>query len=302
MVELDFSLYLSDGAPVESGLFAESIQGMDRLLRDSSGALLKMLGVAEPPKKVHTSVAVDEVRKGSRLEDFVFRVFAGSEAEANLLADRIRAFMKEHPKAVASVLIAAILAWTATKAISIYAEAKSRQPAIEARDSVVVQVGRDLNADPQAVREILAAIPDRSGTSKAAAQVVAPAKLRPGTELRLGGRDGIEIPPAIVAPMPLPDQIREEPETREEMHAGVRVDFAAMDRDRQRSGWAVVLPAEIPGGGSRLPAKLSEMVNPTKLMYAGRDATVDLRVVRDAEGRPKTVVIEALHEPGGKQP
>lgn len=294
-IEFDFSFYMSDGDPIAAELFADGLKGMERLLKDSPTAFLKLFGVEGPERKCETSVSLDEVRAGSKIEDLVYRIVFGSDEEAKATAAKIHAFMKEHPKAVASVIIAAILAWTAVKGIAIYSDAKSRQPAIEARDSVIVQVGGDVNLSPESIRAIFSEdLVGSTKTMKAASQVLAPAKRRGGTIVKLGGTNGIEIPNAIVAPMPLPEQIKDEPETNEVQIDNVKADFAAMDRDRKKRGWAIVLPDGIPGEGTRLPAKLAETVNPTELMYA-KDAEVDITVVRNSKGKPTSVEIRKLH-------
>ena len=296
-LEFDFSLYMSDGAPIAADLFADSLKGMERLLKDSPSAFLKFFGVDIPAKKCEPSVSLDEVRSGSKIEDLLCRIALGTEEEANAIADKIRAYMKDHPKLTASVILAAILCWTAVKGVSIYSDAKNRQPAIEARDSVIVQVGGDLQLGDSVVREILAnGVADKPRTIKAAAQVLAPAKRRGGTVVKLGGPDGIEIPQTIVAPMPLPEEIRDEPETSAEDFERVKLDFVAMDRDRKNQGWAVEMPKGFPGEGRRLPAKLAETVNSTELRYA-KDAEVDISVIKDPDGNPKSVLIRKLHKP-----
>lgn len=296
-LEFDFSLYMSDGSPIAADLFADGLRGMERLLKDSPEAFLGFFGVEIPAKKCETSVSLDQVRSGSKLEDLLFRIALGTEEEANALADRIRAYMKEHPKLTASVIVALILSWTAVKGVAIYSDARNRQPAIEARDSVIVQVGGDLRLDASQVREMLeSGVSGSRRTIRAAAQVLAPAKQRGDTVVKLGGPDGVEIPSAIVAPMPFPDQVKDEPETNEESFERVKLDFAAMDRDRKKSGWAVEMPKGFPGAGRRLPAKLADMVNPNELRYA-RDAEVDITVVKDAAGVAKSVLIRKLHRP-----
>lgn len=294
-VEFDFSFYISDGEPIGAEMFAEGLKGMEKLLKDSPHAFLRMFGVATYDKKCKSSVLLDEVRPGSKTESLVYRIVFGSDEEANATADKIHHYMKNHPKAVASVVIAAILAWTAVKGISIYSDARSRQPAIEARDSVIVQVGGDINLSPESVRSILSdELPGSTRTLKAAAQVLAPAKRRGGTVVKLGGSNGIEIPDAIVSPMPAPEQIKDEPETMEESFERVKANFVAMDRDRKSRGWAIELPKGFPDEGRRLPAVLAETVNSAELRYA-KDAEVDITVIKDSKGKAKSVLIRKLH-------
>lgn len=299
-VELDFTLYLSDGNPISNELFAESLIGLEKLLRNSSGAVYRFLGLENELKKCKNSVALGQVRQGSKLEDFVFQIFLGDDAQASAIAQSIHNLMLDHPTAF-YLALAGILAYAAVRAVKIYTDSKKKQNTVEAHNSVVVQIGDVYGLDPALVRDILEkGVSSKASTAKAVAQVLAPAKQRGGTKVKLGGEDGIEIPEVIVEETPLPEEIHEEPETSAEDFKRVKLNFVAMDRDRKERGWAVEMPKGFPGEGRRLPAKLEETVNSTELRYA-QDAEVDISVVKDSNGNPKSVLIRKLHKPDSKK-
>lgn len=301
VLKIKFSIYISDGSEIENQLFADSLVGMDELMKLSSRAFFRLLSLnPEKASKFSPTVYIDKVREGSKITDLVLELVSNSpDTLASVGSDLIK-MVGEHSSGVIVVVIALILGSVAKYAIERFGPNRNGNTTINITNSLLVGTGNNLTIDKEAVEQILSTeIKKRAASAKAVAKVFGPAKRREGTKFKVGGSNGVEIPGEIVKAVPPLEAIQNKPETSAQDFDHVKLDFAAMDRDRKNRGWAAVLPQDLPGAGRRLPVTLADTVNPNELMYA-KDAEVDLSVIKDARGRPKAVQLRKLHRKDSK--
>ncbi len=301
VLKVKFSIYISDGSEIENQLFADSLVGMDELMKSSSRAFFRLLSLnPEKASKFRPTVCIDKVREGSKITDLVLELAANSPDILASVASELLDVIDKHTAGVVFVAIALIIYKTANNAIARFGHSGEGNTTININDSILLSAGNNLTIDKETVDQILSTeIAKRQSSAKAVAKVFGPAKRHEGTKFKVGGSNGVEIPAEIVKAVPPLEAIRNKPESSAQDFDQVKVDFAAMDRDRKNRGWAAVLPKALPGAGRRLPVTLADTVNPTELMYA-KDAVVDLSVINDARGKPKAVLLRKLHKKNSK--
>lgn len=297
VLKVKFSIYISDGSEIENQLFADSLVGMDELMKSSSRAFFRLLSLnPEKASEFHPTVYIDKVREGSKITDLILELAANSPDILASIASDLLDVIDKHTAGVVFVAIALIVYKMAKNAIDRFGSDGKGNTTINITNSILVGTGNNLTLDKESVEQILSTeIKNRATSAKAVAKVFGPAKRHEGTKFKVGGSNGVEIPTEVVKAVPPLEAIQNKPENTAQDFDHVKVDFAAMDRDRKNRGWAVVLPKALPGAGRRLPVTLAETVNPTELMYA-KDAVVDLSVINDARGRPKAVLLRKLHK------
>lgn len=302
VLKVKFSIYISDGSEIENQLFADSLVGMDELMRSSSRAFFRLLSInPEKASEFRPTVCIDKVREGSKITDLILELVSNSPDTLASVASDLIDVIDKHSAGVIFVVIALILGRVAKNAIDRFGPNGKGNTTINITDSILLGAGNNLTIDKEAADKILSTeIAKRPSSAKAVAKVFGPAKRREGTKFKVGGSNGVEIPTEIVKAVPPLDAIQNKPETTAQDFDHVKLDFAAMDRDRKNRGWAAVLPETLPGTGRRLPVTLADTVNPTELMYA-KDAVVDLSVIKDARGRPKAVLLRKLHRKDSKE-
>lgn len=295
-LKIKFSVYISDGSEIENQLFADSLVGMNELMKSSSRAFFELLAIdSKRASLLRPTVYIDKVREGSKITDFVLELLSEAPDVIASVATDLADVVNNHPSGAITLAIALIVAKTAMYAIDRFAPRESGTVTINATNVILGGSGNTLIVSKDSANRILSNhVPKRPGSAKAVAKVLGPAKRHAGTRFKVGGSNGIEIPTDIVQAVPYPETIKNIQETSAQDFERVKIDFAAMDRDRKNRGWAAVLPKGLPGAGRRLPVILEETVNPTKLMYA-KNAVVDLSVIEDSKGKPKSVLIRHLH-------
>ena len=112
----DLSLYFSSPNAIPAGVFADSLVGMSRMTKESIGAIgaiIRLIGV--DTIDAH-EVYINTVRNGSKWSDFYFRVFLGSNREANKTADLLHARFGINKmlesRHFQNIMIAAIIAYS----------------------------------------------------------------------------------------------------------------------------------------------------------------------------------------------
>lgn len=298
VLEMDFSIYFSDPRAIPAQIFADGVVGTLRMVRESRVALLSLLGVEN--LGAQCEVCVDKVVPGSKREDFLFRVFLGSDAEAAETADKLHQRFGVNKmlesRHVQNVAIAAILAYALNCGVSKFVDTAKRQPLIQATNSIVLNAGRDLNLEDGRVKELLeTGIHDKTAAGKGAVMALGPARCGDGTVVRVGGPEGVEIPRDVVGSLPDPDDIKTEKRRTEADYENVEVQFVAGDRDKRANGWAVIMPPDTPGAGRRLPAEIADSISPLDLMYR-KTANVDVTLFFAKNGKANRVLIRALSE------
>ena len=296
VLKIKFSIYISDGSEIENQLFADSLVGMDELMKSSSKAFFELLSIdSKRASAFRPTVYIDKVREGSKITEFVLELLSDAPDLIASVGSDLLKVIDNHSTAAVFLAIALILGKTAMFAIDRYTSRNVKTTTINITDSVVNESGNLLMISKESAERILSThVPKRAGSAKAVAKVFGPAKRRSKTKFKVGGSNGIEIPMEIVEAVPHPEDIQNTLETKVQDFDHVRIDFAAMDRDRKNRGWAAVLPEGMPGAGRRFPVTLEDTVNPNELMYA-KDAEVDLSVIEDSNGKPKSVRIRKLH-------
>ena len=294
-IRIDLSVYFSNPDAIPATVFAESVTGLNRMAEQASDAITTLLGVDSAENSV---LYLETVRNGSKLSDFVFRIFLGSDAEASRTADilhrRFGVNKLMESKHIQNVVIAAIIAFCVRDVVKDFIPAEKAGPAIEATNSVILNAGRDLNMTSDQLEQILREkIPHPIRAGKGAVQALQPALMKEDTTVKIGGHDGIEIPHAVVTNMPSPSSIsvKDKP-TRIDLE-NVRIQVLASDIDRRKSGWAVRLPEDSICPGRRIRAVLDATISPADLMYqAWRRANISIYMAPD--GKPQHVLIRAI--------
>ena len=295
-IRIDLSLYFSNSEAIPADVFADSVNGMSHLVHEAQNAFTSLLGIDRPQK---TAVYLNTVRNGSKLTDFVFRVFLGSDEEASRTADVLhqRFGINElvESKHIQNIVIVAIVAFLLRDVACTYMSRENSVPAIEATNSIILNAGRDLNMESSELERILSeSIRNTKRASKDAVMAIQPAQMKPDTLVKVGGHDGIEIPRAIVSKLPPPSAIdTKEPPSRIDL-SGMKLSVLAMDIDRKKTGWAVSLPKDSICGDRRLRAILDDSVSQADLMYHP-SVTADISVYLSPSGKPDHVLIRSIH-------
>lgn len=292
---IDLSLYFSDSDAIPATVFAESVAGLNRMASLARDAIVALLGIDNPDK---TALYLETVRNGSKFTDFIFRVFLGSDEEATRTADslheRFGVNRLMESKCVQNILVAAVIAYCVQGVVREFVPAEKANAAIEATNSVIINAGHDLNIAPDRLRDILAEkIPSPLKAGKGAVQALQPAVMKDNTVVKVGGRDGIEIPHVVIENMPPPSVITTKERPNRIDINNIRIQVLASDIDRRKTGWAVRLPEDSICPGRRLKAILDDTINPADLMYqAWRNASISIYMSPD--GKPQHVLIRAI--------
>jgi len=242
---------------------------------------------------------LNTVRNGSKLTDFVFRVFLGSDEEANRTADvlhsRFGINKAMESKHIQNIVVIAIIAFLLRDVACTYMSRENSAPAVEATNSIILNAGKDLNMGPEDLERIMEeSIRNTKRASKDAVMAIQPAQMKPNTLVKIGGRDGIEIPNTVVSRLPPPSMIdTKEPPSRIDL-SKIRLTVLATDIDRKKTGWAVSLPQDSICGDRRLRAILDDSVAQSDLMYH-QSVTADISVYLSPSGKPDHVLIRSIH-------
>ena len=294
-IRIDLSLYFSDSDAIPATVFAESVAGLNRMANQARDAIVALLGIDNPDK---TALYLETVRNGSKFTDFIFRVFLGSDEDAARTADalheRFGVNRLMESKCIQNILIAAVIAYCVQGVVREFVPAEKANAAIEATNSVIINAGRDLNIAPERLEYILREkIPSPLKAGKGAVQALQPAVMKEDTVVKVGGRNGIEIPRVVIENMPSPADITTKERPNRIDIDNIRIQVLASDIDRRKTGWAVRLPEDSICPGRRLKAILDDTINPADLMYqAWRNASISIYMSPD--GRPQHVLIRAI--------
>ena len=292
-ISIDLSVYFSNSDAVPAKTFVDSINGMNMMLAESRLAILKLLGIDGGQDAV---LYLQTVRNGSKISDFIFRIFLGSDEETNATADTLHKRFGINKilesKHVQNVLITALIAFVVRDVAVKYMTPDKVGPTIEATNSVILNAGHDLNLPEGTIEKVFSeCIVNRPKASKGALLALQPATMKEDTLVKIGGRDGAEVPPVVITNMPPPSVIKTQDIPARYNMTGARIGVMACDIDRRKSGWAVKMPADSPFPGKRIPAQLDPSVDPVDLMYK-REIKADITVYQDSKGKPQRVVIQ----------
>lgn len=294
-ISIDLSVYFSNPDAVPAKVFVESVNGMNMMMTESRHAILKLLGIDCGGESV---LYLQTVRNGSKISDFIFRIFFGSDEEANQTADilhkRFGLNKLMESKHVQNILIAALVAFVVRDVATKYLEGEKSASTINATNSVILNAGRDLNLPDGTIDRVFKeCIVNRPKASKGALLALQPATMKSDTVVKIGGRDGEEIPQDVVTNIPPPSVIKLKEEPASYNLNGIRIGVMASDIDRRKSGWAVKLPANSPFPGKRIKAELVPSVKTTDLMYR-EEVNADITIYQDAKGKPQRVLIRNI--------
>lgn len=198
-------------------------------------------------------------------------------------------------KHVQNIVVAALMAFVLRDVAVKYMETGKATAAIDATNSVILSAGRDLNVAPDEIERVFReCVLHRPKAGKGALLALQPATMKSNTVVRIGGPAGEEIPGEVIANMPPPSVVKTKDEPAQFNIDGIDIEVMASDIDRRKNGWAVKLPAGSPFPGKRISAVLDPAVEPSSLMYR-RDVTADITVFQDDKGKPRRVLIRAVH-------
>lgn len=295
-IRIDLSVYFSNPDAIPADVFAESVVGFNRMAKQASNAIVELLGVDNPEGYL---LYLETVRNGSKLTDFVFRIFLGSDAEASRTADilhkrfGVNSIMES--KHVQNIVIAAIIAFCVRDVVKEFVPAEKAGAAIEATNSVILNAGRDLNIAPDRLEQIFREkIPHPIKAGKGAVQALQPALMKENTSVKIGGHDGVEIPSVVVTNMPHPSEISvSDKPTRIDLK-NVRIQVLASDIDRRKTGWAIMLPDDSIYPQKRIKAELDETIRPSDLMYKAW-VNADVSIYMSPDGKAKRAFVQSIH-------
>lgn len=292
---IDLSVYFTNSDAIPAIVFSDSVIGMNRMVNNSMGAMLNLLGI---DSVAHHGVYLETVRNGSKFTDFVFKVFMGSEADASktasMLHKRFGINKMLEGKQIQNILIAAIIAYCVRDVAIRFMPDEKAQPVITATSSVILNAGRDLHIDGPRFESILKeGIPNTAKAGKGAVMALQPATMKLDTTVKIGGPQGFEIPNIITNNLPDPATIdtKDKPITVD--FDDVTVSIIASDIDKQKAGWAVKLPEGYPCANKRIKAILGARVSPAGIMYKEK-IKVDLTLYMNSKKNPQRILIRAV--------
>lgn len=291
-ISIDLSIYFSNPDAIPAKVFVDSVNGMNMMLGEARLALFRLLGIDCGGESV---LYLQTVRNGSKIQDFVFRIFFGSDGEANHTADilhqRFGLNRLMESKHVQNILIAALVAFVTRDIAVKYLDTDKAAPAIEATNSVILNAGRDLNIPEGTIERVFTeCIANRPKAAKGALLALQPATMKADTIVKVGGHDGNEIPQTVVSNMPPPSVIKIKDQPAKYNMDNVCIGVMASDIDRRKTGWAVRLPANSPFPDKRISAEIDPSIDTADLMYR-REVNADITIYQDANGKPSRVLI-----------
>lgn len=294
---IDLSVYFTNSDAIPAVVFSDSVIGMNRMVNNSMGAMLSLLGI---DNVVHHGVYLETVRNGSKFTDFLFKVFLGSDAEAKKTADilhkRFGVNKMLEGKHIQNIVVAAVIAYCVRDVAIRFMPDEKAQPVITATNSVILNAGRDLNIDGERFEAILKeGIPNAAKAGKGAVMALQPATMKPDTAVKIGGPKGYELPTAITNNLPDPASIDTKDKPNAVNFSDVVVSIIASDIDKQKAGWAVKLPEGYPFSKKRIKAVLGEGVSPAAIMYKEK-IKVDLTVYMNSKNIPQRILIRAVKQ------
>lgn len=164
-------------------------------------------------------------------------------------------------------------------------------------DGLIADVAKMLHQDEHHVREIISKKYHRSGISNvfsAAQKFLTPSKNQNNASLRVGNRD---FPRYVVAEFPNQAQIKmDEPGPTSYPLENVEIYLHAQDLDRNKKGWAAVLPSL---SSKRIPMSLMPPLTPPDLYTRESvrgDVLIEARKNIDGEITPVRVHLIRLRE------
>lgn len=295
-IKIDLSVYFSSPDAIPAKVFADSVNGMNQMLGESKLAIMRLLGIDGASA---VELYLQTVRNGSKIQDFFFKIILGSDDEANHTAEKLHKrfglnkFMES--KHIQNVLVAALVTYLVANVAGKYMDAQKAQHAIEASNSVILNAGRDLNVDPKTIEQVFReTIANPPRACKGALLALQPAKMKSDTVVKIGDREGEEIPAQIVSNMPNPAVIQTKELPAKYDLQCVNVSVMASDIDRRKTGWAVKLPPDGLFAGKRIHAELDPTIDLADVMYR-EFVTADITIYQDRKGNPKKVYVRAVH-------
>lgn len=295
-IRINLSMYFSNPDAIPATVFAESVSGFNNMAKQANDAIVALLGIDNPDGAI---LYLDTVRNGSKLSDFVFRIFLGSDEEAASTADKLHQRFGVNnimeSKHIQNTIIAAIFAFCVRDVIREFTPAETAGTAIEATNSVILNAGRDLNMTPDQLERIFREkIPHPIKAGKGAVQALQPALMKSDTTVKIGGSAGVEIPSAIVTNMPPPSIISTKEKPSRLDLENVRIKVLASDIDRRKTGWAIMMPDDSIYPNKRIRAMLDETIRPSDLMYKAW-VNADISIYMSADGKIKYASVRSIN-------
>lgn len=263
------------------------------------------LAGSRPPKHAKCHLDVDELRRGSILETFLFHVLCESPAQAHQYVSSLVSRIAENNSALVPYVVGAALGGVLTAAgiyaLRKFAKGKDAQPMIEAHNSIVFAAGKNLNVDGAVLERLFQKEAEKVGIARSAV-----AALRPGgnvgdVRIETAGGAAIVIPRAASENLPDPDSMEDGSGTRTIPLEGVSLRIVASDAEHLRNGWAAYLPDDHPMGGMRLRLLFPKDIDPRRAMYREHvTCTGDLVAVVDQSTdsiTPKHILVRRIDDP-----
>lgn len=238
-------IYFSNKDLVPISELADSLLALDAIIRQSP----ELLEAIFPGTKIQSvDVYLDELRSDSIWEDVVVKFIFGSQKKLDAFISTVRervgmGGLMNNPQLLSSILLAMILvggAYYLGKEHSATDEEKAR---IQANNNTIINIGADiLEMEADDLRAIIdGAIKDKDKLAENAARVIKPAKRDPKATITFGDNTELRIDAETIRAIPdsLPES--EDNETIEDYN-NVEIEIRATDRDKTKTGWAVVVP------------------------------------------------------------
>jgi hypothetical protein len=276
--------------PVTAGALAESLLGLEAVVKKSAGVLNRLFDVHIRD----TEVLVTSFEFGSYKENLVFRFFFGKgrEAERNIEKLRTQLGLKnmDFKRATAIVVTGAVL----------YAGYRflpsTPSPASVHIENSFNNLGQELGFTKDELIAIFeASIRNPDDLKKQVSRMAHPGAVPHGGTMTLDNDTQLSIPPDVISVI-TPGYTRDEPDEPFKDFDNTQIVIRAIDLDRPATGWAGIVPTI---SDKRLPVALADGLDPSTVP-AGKntdaDVTVIYKVDKHGNKEPKRYLLRKIHQ------
>lgn len=296
-IEIPLKLYFSTEEPIAIRDIANSLIGLDKMLKNFPAMIGEMSKVYVRESEIH----VTELVSGSLLEDLMLKLYFDSPEDL----EGFRKFLEDAPmgKLIRAGGAALIVLLLAGQLFSMYQSFKGNNESVSNtyNNTNIIVGAESYGIDPDNIRRIIeAGIVKKNPRAqlKAATEMMLPLKDKKNGSLQAGDGSSelkMEIPNEVVQEIPFNEDIASIGDEIE--YKNQKLIIRALDRDKTTSGWSGSLPDVL--GEKRLKLMFSDAEDSEKIGFRSSvnvDATVIYqRNLNQGTLIPKQIVIDKVY-------
>ncbi len=292
-VESDHNFYFGIKEAITPAMVADSMLGLDAVIKKSAQVLAKMLDI----RVKDSDVFISSIGIGSLDENLLVRFFLGKGKVADANLEKLREFLglkKMTPKKLIGWIIAGVILYGSYQW---YLGAPAKPEATYHFENSFNNLGKEAGIKPEEVLALLqSAVRNPEDLKKQIVKLTHPAGTTEPTSLSVDRESSFTLPQEITASVP-PTYDRAPEDEPFKSFDNIQIVIRAVDLDRPGQGWAAIVPDV---SDKRLPVQLEDGVDPLKVPV-GKYTTADITVIYKVDGKgnktPKKYLLKKLPDP-----